>query len=487
MTSSRNQQERTELKKLPEDLKLFLPKNNGSDIIQSIVTRNPNKIVVLSHSKGLAATFVYVDNLMSNHEQDQLLFLASEADKISRYIEIHRENLEDFEIERGKKIIQKLSNYTSGLNILKMAASIAEIRVDANAMNAYPTFLPFNNGILNLETGELIPPAPEYLFTKRIRFDYVPGSDCPLWEKTVYEIGGHENGWVKKMQRVMGSSLGAEMPPFTFFFIGNGENGKSLLVDVLQHILGDFAATMPSSAYVKKIRGAISNDQNLLSGNRVGFCAEVPAQDTLDEVFVKATSGTRLSASRPLYKNIELVENTATPFVTANEMPYIVDRSNGIYRRLFPIYFKESFAGRADHNLFNKLISSEVSGITGWLLAGYQDVKANPLAQTPEMVKMLNHYMAIGDPISTFLSEMIVMDPEAKTRTSDIIAAYRKWILKHPESKLLSNDMLTKELSARFPAHKHKRSESYYLGLRLVGADKQLDAFDAESSDPETF
>jgi len=435
--------------------------------MESIIYRNPNKVVVIKGGKGLDSIYTWANNLMSNREQDHLQFLALEPEKIQQFVDENRDTLKGFEVDRAENINQKLSNYTASLNILKMASGIEQIRIDSNALDAHPTYLQFNNGIVNLLTGELIKPSPIYLFTKKSLVDLIPGSNCPLWVKSYSEIFPDVETQ-KYVQRIMGSVLGGEMPEFITFFIGSGQNGKSLCVDVIQFILGDFAAILPFSALLKKRTGSVSNDQHVLKGKRLGVASETATGAPLDEQFVKSTTATRTSTSRKLYGDFEIVTNISKIFVTANEMPLIKDRSRGLSRRLLLIYFKQSFAGKADVNLLDKLLENESSGILNWLIEGYQSFKAKPLSQTEEMEAILNHHMALSDPIDAFLSQMILLDPNASTKTSDLLKAYERWCQQHPGVNKLSNDMFYKELSARFPAHKGKRSESIYHGLKIV-------------------
>ncbi|MCF7922498.1 MAG: hypothetical protein K9M55_07340 [Candidatus Marinimicrobia bacterium] len=467
MAYSKKHVNRERSPELAAKVKSFIPKNNGVSIVNSIVVRNEGMIKVVNRGKGLESIYVWTGELMSNREQDQLLILTKEANKIAEFIEQNHDELEKFEIDRGEKIIEKLSNYTSSLNILKMASSINSIRIELDVLDACPYLLQFYTGVVNLLTRELLPPAPRYLFTKKIPTIYAPNAECPLWEKTISEIGGGDPNWVSKIQRIMGSTLGGEMPEYATFFIGKGQNGKTLCMDILQYILGEFVTILPGTALVKKRAGAISNDQFLMKGKRVAICPEIAAGSTLDELFIKSTTGTRTSTSRALYSDFQIVENTAKPITTLNEMPFIKDRSLGTARRLLLVYFNTSFAGKADINLFEKLIKTESSGIANWLIKGYQSFKAKPLEQTDEMKSIINHYMALGDPIETFLNQMIERDPNSSTQTSDLLAAYHHWFNLHPGAIKLTDDMFYKELSARFPAHKGKRSESIYHGLKL--------------------
>jgi putative DNA primase/helicase len=46
----------------------------------------------------------------------------------------------------------------------------------------------FNNGIVDIETGELMPLTPKLWAHDALEFDYDPDAKCPMWEKFLGEV-----------------------------------------------------------------------------------------------------------------------------------------------------------------------------------------------------------------------------------------------------------------------------------------------------------
>jgi P4 family phage/plasmid primase-like protien len=455
-----------------------LPKNIGRDLIKVAIDLFPDRIVPLRGKDGLENILVYQNGKFSNLQQDQARLMEEVAEVFEWYAEDNAEILEKEELALIDKIVKRFVEDPPWTRVLIKAASIPEIRVDAKVFNSNPDTILFKNGVTNLLTGAIREATPQDLFSLGSDAEYGQNVPAPEFERVVSEIFQGDEEGIRTFQKAVGSTLSAETPEYIFFFIGKGANGKSLMTDILMAALGEYATPAPSSIIVKKSYQHISNDQHVLMHKRLGIITEVPANAVLDEHSIKAVIATRTSISRGLYKEFERVDNTANIIVSLNEMPSINDFSQGLYRRMMVFEFNESFLGREDFSLYDRLVTKELPGIVRWLVEGNQAFRKEGLKPTLKMQQALDHYIALADPMYAFVKECIVMDPKAKTWTKDILIAYRTWESSAHQVTSLSDQKIYLELSKRFLAQKSKSGESLYRGLRLKSDD---------SSEPEEF
>jgi putative DNA primase/helicase len=83
-------------------------------------------------------------------------------------------------------------------------------------------------GVVDLQTGELLPPDPSLLMTKITKGSYRPGFTHPDWEKALQALPESERQWFQV--RIGQAITGHPTPDGIMVTLqGGGENGKSAL------------------------------------------------------------------------------------------------------------------------------------------------------------------------------------------------------------------------------------------------------------------
>jgi putative DNA primase/helicase len=99
---------------------------------------------------------------------------------------------------------------------------------------------------VDLRTGAVRSPAPLDYMTKRTTVCAAdPGTRAPLWAAFLDRITAGDVQLQNYLQRVAGYCLtGSVREHVLFFLYGTGANGKSVFVNTLLWILGDYARTI---------------------------------------------------------------------------------------------------------------------------------------------------------------------------------------------------------------------------------------------------
>ncbi len=97
------------------------------------------------------------------------------------------------------------------------------------------------------------------LIMQNVEFD--PNADCLLWKQFVREIMGYKADLIKFVQTAAGWSLSGDISEQTMFILyGTGANGKSMFLNTIMHLLGDYALATPTETFMKKSGDNYFND-----------------------------------------------------------------------------------------------------------------------------------------------------------------------------------------------------------------------------------
>lgn len=195
--------------------------------------------------------------------------------------------------------------------------------------------IPVNNGYLDLMNLKLVNLSPDLYNTVKIDIDFNP--ECEFSERIDDFMKFISSGDPIKMQllyELAGYCL-LRRNKFQKFFIlcGNGGTGKSTFCNIIKRMF--------RPEYVSHVAlSQFDQDYHLstLTGSMVNIDDDASADKVLKDAgrFKSITCGQPVLV-RPIYSEPIQLYSTATLIICANEMPKIMDNSEGLYRRLMLI------------------------------------------------------------------------------------------------------------------------------------------------------
>ena len=207
-------------------------------------------------------------------------------------------------------------------------------------------FFNCQNGTIDLRTGELRPHNKNDLITKISPAKYIlnegeePGSGqfdlseaAPLWDKFLRRVTNDDPELMSFLQRAAGYALTGDTSEHCLFFLhGDGRNGKSVFLNTLEYVLGDYGSVArPDVLMAKKYGEAIPNEIAALVGVRFVSTTETGSGKRFAEAMLKQyTGGDTISARflhaefftfKPQFKNFPGV-TTISPLSAARTWRY---------------------------------------------------------------------------------------------------------------------------------------------------------------------
>jgi putative DNA primase/helicase len=113
--------------------------------------------------------------------------------------------------------------------------------------------------------------------------------------------------------------------------------------------------------------------------------------------------------------------------ILSNDLPALWDASGAMASRLILIPFPNSFLGKEDIFLEQKL-RAELPGILNWAVAGYRSLNKRGHFQQPEKSKeLLEEIKKLGSPVLAFVAECYTTGPGKMIRKDVLYSAYKIW------------------------------------------------------------
>ena len=251
------------------------------------------------------------------------------------------------------------------------------------------------------------------------------------------------------LQKAAGYSIlsGDIAEQVVFCLLGSGKNGKSLFINTLAAVAGDYACKIDSTIISMTRKGDTDNDVSKelyrMRGSRFVYTSEFNKNTFLNEAFIKSiTDGGKISC-RPLYGAGIEYQPTYTLWFSTNNAPQLTGFDEGIQRRFVLIPF-DHLVTEPDKTL-PQALRKEASGILNWLAEGYHMYLSEGLEQPETVAQTIAEYISQQDVYQLFVGEYYTPDDDSKIYAKNVYQQYKTWCQYNGE-KPVTQIALSKEL-----------------------------------------
>lgn len=308
--------------------------------------------------------------------------------------------------------------------------------VRASELDGDKRFLGVQNGVVDLFTGELLPPDRGRRVTRLCSVAYRADAVCPLFERQIAEVFGDDMELVGFWWRFMGYCLqGNPVEDVVCLNIGNGNNGKSTTMQPVVAVLGDYATTAPASLFLRDGPGVAGGaggarpDLLALAGRRLVLVNEPDEGGELREGLVKSMTGGESMPARALYSSVVVqVVPTWVVVMSTNHKPIIRGEDKGIWRRLLPVPWERDFdvGGAKDAHREEKLMG-ELEGILAALVRGGLAYRRSGLAVPSRVDGSRREYRGEMDLLADWLNERCLVGADGGGDSVSLDALWLDW------------------------------------------------------------
>jgi len=289
---------------------------------------------------------------------------------------------------------------------LILCESFPDLVVRHKHWNQHTELMNVKNGCINLETMKFQESKKEYYFTKQANVIYDKDAKFPLWNKFINEI--FDKDTAKYMQKIVGLCMTVEMKEQKFWCLhGTGNNGKGVLINILFHILDDYALGVDVDVLMESKSDGNAPKPGIVKmiGRRLIVATENEIGQALNQGLIKQITGCDTIQARDLNRPPIEFKPVCKIFIVTNHKPRATAGGYSLWRRLRLIPFKITIPEeRIDKELVQKL-KKESSGILNWMLEGLRKYKEEGLEDIDVIAEATTKYKESQDVIGEFLKE----------------------------------------------------------------------------------
>lgn len=314
-------------------------------------------------------------------------------------------------------------------DVVGQVGCIIENRVDNIIESDY---IALNDKLLNLKDNnfEVFHPEKKTFYHINASSQDLNIENCPRWisflnEVLVDKAGNPDQSLINVIQEMFGYCLANTLEGHSsFFLVGDGNNGKSVMLSVLRAMIGeDFSESMSIETLTTNNFSA-----SALIGKKINICVEEESSFVKSDKFKAFVSGDHISIEYKYGARFQWKPTAKFVFAT-NELPTFSGFNEGLLRRIKIIPFNKRIDDKKrDTKLTGKLIN-EMGGIVKWALLGLERLRNNKYICTVSeqcKEKLLEFSGNLSSGV-LFFRENYMEDDTSIAWASDMYEEYKAW------------------------------------------------------------
>ncbi len=285
-----------------------------------------------------------------------------------------------------------------------------------------------NNCLFDLETHKRKDHTPDEFLMIKLPFDYDPKAKCPKFLKFLRECHNEDYENIITCIEAFANIFTLKEPNFEISIInyGVGANGKSTFLKIMRGVIGKENTACKSIHSFENERFAMVN----LDGKLANIYGDISSKELSNlGAFKQLVSGESLTVEKK-NKDAFLMESFAKHFFSCNEMPDIKDNSDGAFRRIYVIEWKNQFLPNKNRiDDYDKIIlQDEKAGIFNLLLHNLTRLINNKGFTHKQSISSVRDTIKLNsDKILEFVKECLIEDPNGWETKDNIHQVYAKF------------------------------------------------------------
>jgi len=337
-----------------------------------------------------------------------------------------------FIINKFKNQIHQFSTYNRMEKYLVGSDEIIDTKFSENRDGIAHLFPTEDKFCIDLRSGSVIERTAEHYFTQSGRglaqdfLNAQKSGDRWFEEEFLSKLMCNDKDAIKYIKRVLGWCMTGDILAHKFILAtGSGRNGKTVLFDILKHVLKNFCYNASPEFYVERKKGSKNApDENIMmvKGSRLVFGDEISTGEKLDATIVKQLTGGSKITGRRCHGHLETFTPNAVNILCCNHAPEVTEAGEAMRDRLvyipFNAYFGTPGIGNYDENNpnhhlkidgYSDMIKTKYLGsVLLCLVEGAMDYYKYGMEQLPRLfLEETDRYFGEKNEFLSFWKEMV--------------------------------------------------------------------------------
>ena len=370
---------------------------------------------------------------------DQIDRIMAEIGKLKKSLSDIRAAHRRFAVQAGNGGRMNAMREESSVRLARAVDEIDAHPLEINTRSGVLRFTVEREDGLRFAEARLHPHDRERLHTKLMPVQYDPDpeavAECPAFDAFFERI--QPDPVIRHfLMRSFALAMTGLIEQKLWFLYGMGANGKSVLVDLMARIAGDYAATAKIESLTGTNRrggGDATPDLVPLIGARLVRAAEPDEGMRWQEGLIKDLTGGEPILVRALHSDFVEVRPCFSLFISGNHKPDIRGTDDGIWRRLMLVPFDVQIpkAEQTPKAELDEILFAERDAIFRRLVGYLCEYLERGLNEPEKVLEATREFREESDPYGSYLDEACVVtgDPEDSMEARELVLGFHYWMM----------------------------------------------------------
>lgn len=386
-----------------------------------------------------------IKNRYIDIQKDKYSKLSTNSDKVE-------ENIINNQIKMIQKIIVNLSTSPFKSNIMRECCEVFYDKKFKDKLNINPYLIGFKNGVYDFKLNIFRNGRPEDYITKCTNVQYYEYTEydenVQQMYKTLEQFFPDKSVRTYFLDWASDIFIGGNHQKTVIVWTGEGDNGKSVLQNIFEKMLGPYAVKLATTVLTGKKVGAGSANADLArtgDGTRWVVAEEPDGDEKINSGPLKHLSGNDSYFSRDLYEGGKDTKEIVPLFklvIICNKLPHIANSDQATWNRIRVIPFEATFCRAHDpapetyeEQLRQKRFpmdtnfSSKIPYLVpafAWILIKHR-MKVTIRHEPEKVLEATANYRKSCDILRQFIEEKIIEDSKSKLTLGEILSEIKDW------------------------------------------------------------
>lgn len=321
----------------------------------------------------------------------------------------------------------KFAKAATASAVERFAAAARCFAVTAEVWDRAPWLIGTPGGTLDLRSGNVRTADPGDHITRQSGAALAPADAVPArWLSFLEDATRGDAELVRFLQQVAGYALTGDTSEHALFFIyGAGGNGKSVFLNTLSGILGEYATTAPMDTFTASQHDKHPTDLAMLKGARLVTASETEDGRAWAEAKIKQMTGGDPVTARFMRQDFFTFRPEFKLVIVGNHKPRLNNVDDATRRRLniIPFIHKPT---TPDPDL-ERALRDEWPAIFRWMVDGCLDWQANGLVRPSVVIDATREYFEDQDVFGQWLIEGCERETRFKETNVVLFASWKRY------------------------------------------------------------
>jgi putative DNA primase/helicase len=313
--------------------------------------------------------------------------------------------------------------------IESLAKSNAELVAVPSQFDADPMMLGTPKGTVELATGNVRPAArADYLTRQCAVAPAARSTPCPTWMAFLHRAMNGDAQMIEFLQRVIGYTLTGQTTEHKLFFLfGTGRNGKSVFVNTIFGMMGDYAKRAPAQTFLDSHGERHPTDLAGLQGARFVAGSELPAGKAWNESIIKDLTGGDVITARFMRGDFFDYRPQFTLFIAGNHQPAIKTTDEAMRARIVLVPFTVTIPEHERDPMLESKLRQEWAAILRWAIEGAVAWTQGGLQVPPSVRDASREYLDTEDHVGEFIDERLRTTSGNTLPSNELYRVFSDW------------------------------------------------------------